>query len=231
MLKVHNLSVAKRRKILLQDVSLTAPQGRITLLLGKSGSGKTTLLRCIAQLERDYSGEISCFGQDIGPISSKERCQIVGFVPQNYPLFPHLNALDNCAQPLSLSVGKRLAKREAERHLSAFGMDAYWNAYPHELSGGQQQRVALARSLLLAPSLILLDEPTSSLDPENADLLVEVIHRLKSEGKGVMISSQDMAFAAKILDRAYFLENGAILESYDCADSLPLPSKLEEFIG
>src|SRR5579872_5266790 len=137
MLKVKNLSVVKRKGFLLKDISLSAPGARITVLLGKSGSGKTTLLRCIAQLEKEYSGEISNGGQNIG------------FVPQNYALFPHLNALDNCAQPRSLKVGKRWAREEAEKMLGAFGMDGFAKSYPHELSGGQQQRVALARSLML----------------------------------------------------------------------------------
>ncbi|HSX10330.1 MAG TPA: ATP-binding cassette domain-containing protein, partial [Chlamydiales bacterium] len=224
--------VTKKAAVLLQDISLSIPLGRITVLLGKSGSGKTTLLRSIAQLESEYSGEISYCGQNIGDIPSKERCKILGFVPQNYALFPNLNVLDNCAQSLSFNVGKRFAKEKAEKMLSALGMDRYFYAFPHELSGGQQQRVALARSLILNPSFILLDEPTSSLDPENAELLFGVIQQLKNEGKGLIISSQDMAFAAKILDRAFFIENGSLVESYDSADSLPFSTegKLHEFL-
>lgn len=217
MLKVKNLSVVKRKKIL-NDITLSAPPGRVTLLLGKSGSGKTTLLRCMAQLEKNYSGEIHYGGQSIG------------FVPQNYALFPHMNVLDNCAQPLSLTVGKQLAKEAAVKMLGTFELEDYSTAYPHELSGGQQQRVAIARSLMLGPSMILLDEPTSSLDPKNTDLLIGVIHRLKSEGKGLIISSQDMGFAAKIIDRAYFLENGLIEEAYDSNETHSLPNKINAFI-
>jgi polar amino acid transport system ATP-binding protein len=219
MLEVKNLSVVKRKgEKILKSVSVTIPLGRITLLLGKSGSGKTTLLRCMAQLERDYSGEIWNGGQNIG------------FVPQNYALFPHLSALENCVQPRSLRVGKQQAREEAEKMLGEFGMGAYGNAYPHELSGGQQQRVAIARSLMLEPSLLLLDEPTSSLDPANTDLLIGVIQRLKGEGKGLVISSQDMGFAAKILDRTYFLEDGLIVETYDSGKDFVVPDKVCSFI-
>ena len=217
MLEVKNLSVVKRKKIL-NDISLSAPPGRVTLLLGKSGSGKTTLLRCLAQLEKKYSGEIHYGGQSIG------------FVPQSYALFPHMNVLDNCAQPLSLTVGKQPAREAAVKMLGVFEMEGYATAYPHELSGGQQQRVAIARSLMLGPSMILLDEPTSSLDPKNTDLLIGVIHRLKSEGKGLVISSQDMGFAAKVIDRAYFLENGLIEEAYDSNETSSFPNKINAFL-
>lgn len=234
MLSINNLSVikqkGKRTVSLLQDISLTIPKGRITLLLGKSGSGKTTLLRCLAHLEDAYSGEIFCLGQDVKRISSKKRCGILGFVPQHYALFPNLNALDNCAQPLSFKVGKRKAKEEAEKMLRALGMDKYLYSFPHELSGGQQQRVALARSLVLNPTFLILDEPTSSLDPENTELLIKIIRQLRDEGKGIIISSQDMPFSAQILDRALFLESGTIVERYEGSFPLPEESKLFEFL-
>jgi ABC-type polar amino acid transport system ATPase subunit len=229
MLEVKNLSVRKKRDIL-RNISLTVSLKKVTVLLGKSGSGKTTLLRCIAQLEREYKGEITYCGQKI---VQENRNQTLGFVPQNYSLFPHLSALDNCAQPLRFKMDKEAAKEKAEKMLNSLGMDQYYDSYPHELSGGQQQRVALARSLLLGPSLLLLDEPTSSLDPQNTDLLVGIIRQLKEEGKGMIISTQDMAFAEKILDRAYFLEEGAIVDAYDSAELLSLSpeSKFNKFIS
>jgi polar amino acid transport system ATP-binding protein len=234
MLSINNLSVVKQKGkrivSLLQDISLTLSKGRISLFLGKSGSGKTTLLRCLVQLEGGYSGEVSYCGCNVKQLSSKARCEILGFVPQNYALFPNLNALDNCAQPLSLKVGKRAAKVEAEKMLSALAMDKYFDSFPHELSGGQQQRVALARSLILNPTFIILDEPTSSLDPENTELLIGIMQQLRREGRGVIVSSQDMAFASKILDCAYFLENGAIVESYDRSLRFSVESKLYEFL-
>ncbi len=227
MLKINNLSLTKRKKIL-RDISLTIPRGKVTLLLGKSGSGKTTLLRCIAQLETAYEGDIFHDGQNVQTIANRSR--VLGFVSQNYALFPHLNALDNCAQPLSLILGRKAAYLEAEKMLSSLDMDRTFSSFPHELSGGQQQRVALARSLILNPSFLLLDEPTSSLDPENTKLLIGVIQRLKNEGKGLVISSQDMGFAEKIFDRAFFIEDGSLAESYETADSLPTEGKLYDFL-
>lgn len=227
MLKINNLSVIKRKKIL-RNVSLTIPSGRISLLLGKSGSGKTTLLRCIAQLEKDYEGEIVYGGKNLNSIAN--RSELLGFVPQNYALFPHLNVLDNCAQPISLRIGKKAAYLEAGKMLRDLDMDGHLSSFPHELSGGQQQRAALARSLMLNPSFLLLDEPTSSLDPENTQLLIGLIQRLKREGKGLIISTQDMSFAEKILDRAFFIENGSLIEDYEGGDPLSPKSKLYEFL-
>lgn len=226
MLNIKNLFLTKSQKnksiTLLQNISLQVPKGRITLLLGKSGSGKTTLLRCISQLDSTYTGEISLNGEPLKNLPPKQRSKTLGFVAQNYALFPHLSALDNCAQPLSLTTPKNLAYIEAKTNLSALGMAPYANSFPHELSGGQQQRIALARSLMLKPSYILLDEPTSSLDPENTELLILILQRLAQEGKGLLISTQDMTFASKILDRAYFFADGSLTESYDALESSEL---------
>lgn len=230
MLKVNKLSLLKQGAKILKEIGIELPKGRITLLLGKSGSGKTTLLRCLAQLETGYKGEILLNEEDIRQIGRKQRCQTFGFVPQSYPLFPHMSALENCFHPLALKIGHKQARLEGEKMLQFLGMERYLNSYPHQLSGGQQQRVALGRSLILGPSWLFLDEPTASLDPENRELFIELIERLKREGHGVVISTQDMPFAAKVVDRAYFLEEGAVVEGYDRLEGNSVPKKLSEFL-
>lgn len=239
MLEVRDLRLVKVKKraelTLLQKMSFAIEVGRITLLLGKSGSGKTSVLRCLSQIESDYQGEIVFGDRQLKTLTQKERCQLLGFVPQSYALFPFMNALDNCAHPLRavLGLSKRDAYERVEMIASSLDMQNLLHLFPHELSGGQQQRTSILRALLLNPKFILLDEPTSALDPENTHLLIQLIVRLKNEGRGIVISSQDMFFAQKILDRVIFLEKGSLIESHDFLVNTQLSnqSKLRGFLG
>jgi ABC-type polar amino acid transport system ATPase subunit len=226
MLNIKNLSF----KHILKNISFEIPQKRITLLLGKSGSGKTSLLRCIAQLE-SYSGDVLYGDQKLDQMTAKDRCQLIGFVPQSFALFPHLNVFDNCAQPLRLLKQSKLSiQAKIETILCSLDIEKLAYRRPHELSGGQQQRAAIARALALDPTFLLFDEPTSALDPENTELFIQTIQKLKSEDKGLIISSQDMAFASKILDRAFFIEEGSFVENYDRSEDLCPQSKSYKFL-
>src|SRR5271156_2526260 len=182
MLKIKDLSLVKKGAPILSRIHCEIPSKKITLLLGESGSGKSSLLRCIAQLESNYEGEISYQGQLIKNLSPWERGRLIGFVSQNYALFPHMDALGNCTQPLikNLGVSKKEALERAMEKFFSLGIEKLGSAYPHELSGGQQQRVAIARAAVLSPLLLILDEPTSALDPENTNRLIEILLRLGS---------------------------------------------------
>lgn len=225
--------IQKKPSCLIEDISVNIPSGKITLFLGKSGSGKTTILRCISQIEKKYQGEIRYKNQNLQDLSPKERCQIIGFVPQSYALFPFMNVLQNCTHPLQTVIGmnKDIAATTAVKMLLSLGMESYVQAYPHQLSGGQQQRVAIARALALNPMFLLLDEPTSALDPENTALLIQILQRLADQGKGIVISSQDMNFAGKVFENAFFLEHGRIVEHHDSnIESLADESRLKQFV-
>lgn len=233
MLKLNQISLHLNQRTILKPVSCEIPDGRITVLLGKSGSGKTSLLRCIAQLEHRYDGDLLYQTSDLKHLSALEKCKILGFVAQSYALFPHMNARENCAHPLNITAKhpKSLAYKHAEEQLKRLGLTHHLLSYPHQLSGGQQQRVAIARALMLNPAFLLLDEPTSALDPENTEILVEILKQMKQEGKGIIIATQDMLFADRILDRVLFLEDGSIVEEYDVLDSSPTQNtKMHAFL-
>ncbi|MCC7099318.1 MAG: ABC transporter ATP-binding protein, partial [Rubrivivax sp.] len=150
-----------RAPLVVKGVDLVVPKGTLTTILGPSGCGKTTLLRMIAGLETCTSGTLLIDGQDVTPLGAAERN--VSMVFQSYALFPHMTVLDNVAYGLTVSgLGREECARRARAALETVGLPGYEQRRPSELSGGQQQRVAVARSLVLEPSVMLFDEPLSN---------------------------------------------------------------------
>jgi ABC-type polar amino acid transport system ATPase subunit len=197
---------------ILHNVSCEIPSKRITTFIGKSGAGKTTLLRCIAGLEDITSGEIYADEIEISSLTLKERANIIGFVFQDFNLFPHMTAFENCMQPLVLTtkIEQKKAKNRVETLFEKFDILACKDSYPHALSGGQKQRVALARALCLEPNILLLDEPTSALDMENSMILIHLLKQLCAEGMTIIIVSQDAAFIERIKDVIFVVSEGSI---------------------
>ncbi len=211
------LSYRNSRLPALDKVSFSVEEGRITLFLGKSGSGKTTLLKCIANLKADFTGNLTYKNRPIKDMSSRERATHIGFVAQSFDLFPHMNVLSNCMHP-QIHVLRRSAqdaKSFAESQLNHLGMGDYLDRFPHELSGGQKQRVSIARALCMNSRLLLLDEPSSALDPESSKKLTEILRTLNGEGVTIALSTHDMALAKHLLDRIYFMKDGRIVEFFD----------------
>jgi ABC-type polar amino acid transport system ATPase subunit len=208
--KITNQSI---EKTILKTISCEIPKNRITVFIGKSGAGKTTLLRCIAGLEKINEGSITLSGKSLTDLSRQEHASTVGFVFQNYSLFPHLTIGENCMQPLIVvkKLDKATAQSKAQAILKLLGVDSLQDAYPRELSGGQQQRVALARTLCMEPQAILLDEPTSALDPENSKILQKILQKLSVKGITILISCQDIRFIQSIGEQIYLLDDGKIV--------------------
>ncbi len=204
-------------KTVLKNISCEIPKNRITVFIGKSGAGKTTLLRCIAGLEGIDEGSITLSGKSLSDLSRQEHASTVGFVFQNYSLFPNLTIRENCMQPLMVvkQLDKATAQRKAQAMLELLGVDSLQDSYPRQLSGGQQQRVALARTLCMEPKAILLDEPTSALDPENAKILQQILQKLSANGITIVISCQDIRFIQSIAEQIYLIDDGKIVAQAD----------------
>lgn len=217
MISIRQLTINRQ---ILKNVSRDISTGSITTLIGKSGAGKTTLLRCIAGLQPIAQGNIFLENKNLDDLSAQERAGLIGFVFQNFNLFPNMTALQNCTQPLivvqQLSPDK--ARTRALCMLKNLGMDTYQTSYPSQLSGGQQQRVAIARALALGPKVLLLDEPSSALDPENTMILVKLLKQLCNEGITIVLASQDMSFARAIRDQILLVQDGQITESQEDID-------------
>jgi ABC-type polar amino acid transport system ATPase subunit len=199
-------------KPIIADVSCTFAVGQINVLVGKSGEGKTTLLRLIAGLDAMNSGSITVNNVDVSTLSNQQRAEKIGFVFQEFNLFPHMTALENCVQPYMLAKNCSYVRAYAVVHnlFMQFGIVDLEKSYPQQLSGGQKQRVALVRTLCLNPELLLLDEPSSALDRENSILLVECLKKIRDCGVTVLVVSQDEAFIELLEGIVYEFKEGVV---------------------
>ena len=199
---------------ILNNVSLSLNQGEILTISGQSGSGKTTLIRIISGLTGFNAGEISIDDNLIGFDSKypKHLLGRIGVVFQDLNLFPHMTALQNVS--LALKVVKKLnsaaANELSAEFLNRFGLQSKHTSYPNQLSGGEKQRVAIARAMVMKPLVLLLDEPTSSLDPKSIQGLQLLIRELAEGGMPILVATHNMVFAAEIGDKFGVLNNGIL---------------------
>ncbi|RKE84084.1 amino acid ABC transporter ATP-binding protein [Rhizobium sp. AG855] len=223
MITLSNIVKRFGEATILNDISLSFPEGSVTALVGPSGGGKSTLLRSINLLELPTSGAVQIGDNRVEfspgrkpPFAEiqKIRCE-TGMVFQNFQLFPHRTAIENVMEGL-ITVQKwsrDKARARAVELLDKVGMGHKIEAWPAELSGGQQQRVAIARALAPSPKVLLCDEPTSALDPELAGEVVEVLGKLASEGTTMVMATHDLRLASKIANQVVFLEAGQVVET------------------
>lgn len=198
----------------LSDVSLTAPEAKVLVLLGPSGSGKSTILRLVAGLEPVDAGEVRIGDEMVSTPgrTTPAETRRIGMVFQDYALFPHLTAGANVAFGLDkLSRAERDA--QALTWLDRVGLKHRANAFAHELSGGEQQRVALARALAPKPRAVLLDEPFSGLDPvQRAELRDASLAALAETRTTTLFVTHDADEALLVADRLAILKGGKLLQ-------------------
>lgn len=216
--KFNNLEVLK-------GIDLEVNEGEVVAVIGPSGGGKSTLLRCLNKLETIDKGSITIDGEELCRETSggteyvknndvrRIACKM-GMVFQQFNLFPHMTVLENLIEaPVNVQKrDKAEVIKEAEVLLAKVGLSEKRDVYPRKLSGGQQQRVAIARALAMKPSIMLFDEPTSSLDPELTGEVLRTMRELADEKMTMVVVTHEMGFAREVATKVVFMADGHVQE-------------------
>ena len=218
VLAIRDLEVRRGARPVVRGVSLDVTRGEILAVMGASGAGKTSVLRAVAGLDPIAAGSVAVDGLQLstGPLprgeTLRELHRRVGMVFQFHHLFEHLTALHNVW--LALVHVQRQPQPEAERKarelLDHLGVGARAEAVPRELSGGEAQRVAIARALAVGPPLLLMDEPTASLDPARRGELAATLRQLAAEGRTLVVATHDEEFARACAHRVLIMDEGRV---------------------
>jgi ABC-type polar amino acid transport system ATPase subunit len=240
MIKIGNLCKKFDDFEVLKNVSLSLEEGKVAVLIGPSGSGKSTFLRCINFLERADKGTISINDCTVNCETANKKeisklRSLTSMVFQNYCLFLNKTALENIMEPM-ISVQK-LSKTEAREKaleiIKLIGLYDKQSNYPTQLSGGQQQRIGIGRAMAVNSKLMLIDEPTSSLDPELVGEVLKLLYELAKEKTTMIIATHEMKFAKHIADKVIFIDNGEIIEEGSAEEIFnnPKSERLKQFLN
>ena len=214
MLSIQGINQFYSQSHILWDLDLELKEGSCSCLLGRNGVGKTTLLKCITGLLPVKSGQISLMGRDITKLSTENRARSgIGYVPQGREIFPLLTVEEN----LKISLGARPDRaRQIPAHI--YELFPVLKEMKHrrggDLSGGQQQQLAIGRALVLAPKLLILDEPTEGIQPNIVRDISDVIRKLNTElGLTVLLVEQKLPFARRAAESFFIMERGRMVAS------------------
>lgn len=224
VLAIEQLELRRGARVVLNQVTLEVRRGELVAVMGPSGSGKTTILRAVAGLEAFQGGHIDVDGVRLvgrGAGAGPDRATLarlrrkVGMVFQFHCLFEHLTAIENISlAPIhAFGVARAEADRRAIELMAAFGVEHRARALPRQLSGGEAQRVAIARALAVDPPLLLMDEPTASLDAVRRSELGALLRGLVDQGRTLVVATHDGDFAEEFATRIFATCDGAVTES------------------
>jgi putative ABC transport system ATP-binding protein len=218
LIDLLNISKSYGSTHVLRDVSLSVKEGEFISIRGKSGVGKTTLLKIMGLLETPDKGEVRLFGRTVNGLNDDEKSELrlhrIGFVFQFFNLIPSLTIMENIELPLALAgKGKKEREERARKLLEYFGLEGLAERLPETLSGGERQRIAIIRALANSPKIILADEPSSSLDDENSQRLMELLARINGERKVTIILTTTDLYERLPSNRDFMLKEGCLFES------------------
>ena len=217
IIELNNISKTfdNQKKIsVLKNLSFKFKKGKIYSLSGPSGSGKSTLLNLLSLIDRPSSGNIKIDNRNINhneiEINDKIRSSNIGIVYQEKNLLPDFTAIENvCIASLAANNNHKMAEQESLKIIQKVGLKDRANHYPSELSGGEMQRIAISRAIVNKPRIILADEPTGSLDHENANQIFNLLFKLKNKDRVIIFATHNRFFANKA-DYKISLSNGKI---------------------
>ncbi len=217
IIELNNISKTfdnKKKITVLKNLNFKFKKGKIYSLSGPSGSGKSTLLNLLSLIDRPSSGNIKIDNRNINhneiEINDKIRSSNIGIVYQEKNLLPDFTAIENvCIASLAANNNHKIADQESLKIIQKVGLKDRANHYPSELSGGEIQRIAISRAVVNKPRIILADEPTGSLDHENANQIFNLLFKLKNNDRVIIFATHNRFFANKA-DYKISLSNGKI---------------------
>ena len=217
IIELNNISKTfdnKKKITVLKNLNFKFKKGKIYSLSGPSGSGKSTLLNLLSLIDRPSSGNIKIDNRNINhneiEINDKIRSSNIGIVYQEKNLLPDFTAIENvCIASLVANNNHKMAEQESLKIIQKVGLKDRANHYPSELSGGEMQRIAISRAIVNKPRIILADEPTGSLDHENANQIFNLLFKLKNKDRVIIFATHNRFFANKA-DYKISLSNGKI---------------------
>jgi lipopolysaccharide export system ATP-binding protein len=215
ILRTDELTKTYRGRKVVDGVSVSLEQGEVVGLLGPNGAGKTTSFYMIVGLVRPEAGRVQLDGADITEMPMYERARRgISYLPQEASVFRGLTVEDNLMAILEmLPLSSRERRERVLRLVEEFGLEKVRLSKGYMLSGGERRRVEIARSLVLEPSFLLLDEPFSGIDPIQVIELQKIIRDLKKRGIGILVTDHNVRETLAVTDRAYIINNGKIFRT------------------
>lgn len=217
MIEVKNLTKKFTRNSIefdaVHDVSLEVKSGEFAAIIGHSGSGKTTLFNMIAGLISPTSGKVFIDGEEITAMEENEKAVFrnnnMGYVLQGQSLLSNFTILDNICMPAYLSPDVDDFKDRALELLKQIGLEEFANEYPSNLSGGEIRRVSIVRAMINNPKVIVADEPTSNLDPENSKKVMQMLSDISKSGTTVLLSTHELEYLSYV-DTVFKMDHGVL---------------------
>jgi branched-chain amino acid transport system ATP-binding protein len=232
MLRVTDVTSGYASTMVLRHLSLSAPEGKVTAIVGRNGSGKTTLVRTIMGYNKLQTGTVHFADREIGKLPTARRARLgIGYVPQGRHIFPDLTVAENLEMGKSVGADQRDRKISIERIYAMFPiLSERRNQKGGTMSGGQQQMAAIGRALIGSPKVLLLDEPSEGIQPSIVGEIEQHILTLRQElGLTVVVAEQDVQLIKVVADICHIIERGRIidtLERHEFADSDLLEQRL-----
>lgn len=241
VLEMINVTLELGDETVLHDISLKIYQKDTIVIVGPSGSGKTVLMKTMAGVYPPTKGHVFCYGHEwdkLSVIGKHEMAKKIGMQFQKSALFDYLTAFENVAFPLKEHgyYTEKGSEPKLESHvmevLEQVNLKEARNLYPHEMSGGMRQRLGIARSIVLKPEILFMDDPTAGLDPLNSDRMVQLILKLKDDiDATLVIITHDVQLAYQMAGRIFLIVDGKIIETGNANETRHHPDpRVQQFI-
>jgi len=233
LLETRGLLKKYSGRIVVDEISITISQRSIVGLLGRNGAGKTTTFRMIMGMVTPNSGQVVFEGQDVTKLPMYKRARLgVGYLSQEPSIFQRLSVLDNLYAILeTMSVTRAERNRKARMLIDRFALNEVANSQGRFLSGGERRKLEIARAMVTDPSLILLDEPFSGVDPITVEDLQEEIRRLVDSGVSILITDHNVERTLEVVDKAYIIDHGKVIGAGSPAEIIRNETVRKHYLG